>query len=51
MATKRRDSRIIEEMLETARGLQGAGLITKRRMGEKKPSGPSLKLLNLRRDR
>ena len=34
MATKKRDSRIIEEMLETARGLQGAGLITKRRMGE-----------------
>ncbi len=34
MATKKRDSRIIEEMLDTARGLQGAGLITKRRMGE-----------------
>ena len=34
MATKKRDRRIIEKMLETARGLQGAGLITKRRMGE-----------------
>ncbi len=34
MATTKRDSRIIKEVLETARGLQGAGLITKRRMGE-----------------
>jgi putative transcriptional regulator len=34
MATKKRDSRIIEEMLETARGLQGAGLITERRISE-----------------
>jgi putative transcriptional regulator len=34
MATAKRDSRIIEEMLETARGLESAGLITKRRMGE-----------------
>jgi putative transcriptional regulator len=93
----KRKSRILEEMHETARGLHGAGLISKRRMGEfdalchldvhemppqtiksmreqahvsqavfaavlntslstvqqkwevgdKKPSGPSLKLLNL----
>lgn len=96
MATTRRKSRILEEMRETAQGLHGAGLISKRRMGEfealchldvpemppqkikalregahvsqavfaavlntslstvqkweagdKKPSGPSLKLLNL----
>lgn len=96
MATKRRRSRILEEMHETARGLHEIGLIDKRRMrefdalchlevhdiapgeikalraranlsqavfaavlntsvstvqkweaGEKRPSGPSLKLLNL----
>jgi putative transcriptional regulator len=96
MATTKRKSRILGEMHETARGLHGAGLISKRRMGEfealchldvhdmpprkikalresahvsqavfaavlntsvstvqkweagdKKPSGPSLKLLNL----
>lgn len=96
MATTKRNSRILGEMHETARGLHGAGLISKRRMGEyealchldvheipprkikairesahvsqavfaavlntsvstvqkweagdKKPSGPSLKLLNL----
>lgn len=29
-----RKSRILEEMHETARGLHGAGLISKRRMGE-----------------
>ncbi len=29
-----RKSRILEEMHETARGLQGAGLISKRRMSE-----------------
>ncbi|QVL49429.1 MAG: DNA-binding transcriptional regulator [Thiocapsa sp.] len=96
MATTKRRSRILEEMHETVHGLHGAGLISKRRMGEfdalchlvvremppqeikslreqahvsqavfaavlntslstvqkweagdKKPSGPSLKLLNL----
>lgn len=96
MATTKRNSRILDEMHETVRGLHGAGLISKRRMGElealshldvhemspqkikalrekahvsqavfaavlntslstvqrwdagdKKPSGPSLKLLNL----
>ena len=96
MATTKRNSRILDEMRETARGLHDAGLISKRRMrefealchldvhemppqkikslrekahlsqavfaavlntsvstvqkwegGEKKPSGPSLKLLNL----
>jgi putative transcriptional regulator len=96
MPTTKRKSRILGEMHETARGLHGAGLISKRRMGEfealchldvhdmpprkiknlresahvsqavfaavlnksvstvqkweagdKKPSGPSLKLLNL----
>ncbi len=96
MTTTERKSRIMGEMHETARGLHGAGLISKRRMGEfdalcrlgvhdlvpqqirslreqaqlsqsvfaavlntsvstvqkweagdKKPSGPSLKLLNL----
>ena len=30
----KRKSRIIDEMHETVRGLQGAGLISKRRMGE-----------------
>lgn len=34
MATKKRDSRIMEEMHETARGLHGIGLIDKRRMDE-----------------
>ena len=34
MATKKRNSRILDEMHETARGLQGAGLISKRRMAE-----------------
>lgn len=34
MTTKKRKSRIIAEMHETARGLHGAGLISKRRMGE-----------------
>ncbi len=34
MTTKKRKSRIIDEMHETARGLHGAGLISKRRMGE-----------------
>ena len=96
MATKKSKGRILEEMRETARGLHGAGLISKRRLreidalfhldvdkipprkikilrekaqvsqavfaamlntslstvqkweiGDKKPSGPSLKLLNL----
>lgn len=96
MSTTKRNSRILDEMHETARGLHGSGLISKRRMGEfealcnldaheippqqikalreqahvsqavfaavlntslstvqkweagdKKPSGPSLKLLNL----
>lgn len=31
---KARNSRILNEMHETARGLHGAGLISKRRMGE-----------------
>jgi len=96
MATTKRNSRILDEIHETAQGLHTAGLISKRRMGEfealshlavhemppqqikalrekahvsqavfaavlntsvstvqkweggdKKPSGPSLKLLNL----
>lgn len=96
MAIKKSKSRILHEMRETARGLYGAGLISKRRLrefeaqfhldvheippgkikilrknaqvsqavfaallntslstvqkwevGDKKPSGPSLKLLNL----
>jgi putative transcriptional regulator len=34
MATTRRESRILDEMHETARGLHRAGLINKRRMGE-----------------
>lgn len=34
MATTRRKSRILEETRETAHGLHGAGLISKRRMGE-----------------
>lgn len=34
MATTRRDSRLLAEMHETARGLHGAGVIDKRRMGE-----------------
>ena len=34
MATKKRKSRILGEMHETALGLHGAGLISKRRMGE-----------------
>lgn len=34
MATTKRKSRIIDEMRETARGLRGSGLISKRRMGE-----------------
>ncbi|MCG5513797.1 hypothetical protein [Ectothiorhodospira shaposhnikovii] len=34
MATTKRNSRILDEMHETARGLHGAGLISKRRMGE-----------------
>jgi hypothetical protein len=34
MATTKRNSRILNEMHETARGLHGAGLISKRRMGE-----------------
>lgn len=34
MSTTKRKSRILEEMHETARGLHGAGLISKRRMGE-----------------
>jgi putative transcriptional regulator len=34
MATTKRKTRILEEMRETARGLHGAGLISKRRMGE-----------------
>lgn len=34
MATTKRNSRILDEMHETARGLQSAGLISKRRMGE-----------------
>jgi putative transcriptional regulator len=32
--TTNRKSRILDEMHETARGLHGAGLISKRRMGE-----------------
>ncbi len=96
MAMKQRKNRLLDELHETARGLHGIGLITKRRMrefdalrqldvremspkkikalhekahvsqavfaavlntspstvqkweiGDKKPSGPSLKLLNL----
>lgn len=34
MVTTKRNSRILGEMHETARGLHGAGLISKRRMGE-----------------
>jgi len=34
MATKRRKSRILDEMHDTARGLHRAGLISKRRMAE-----------------
>lgn len=34
MATTKRNSRILDEMHETTRGLHGAGLISKRRMGE-----------------
>jgi len=34
MATKRRKSRILNEMHDTARGLHRAGLISKRRMAE-----------------
>ena len=34
METKTRNSRILDEMHETARGLHGAGLISKRRMAE-----------------
>lgn len=34
MATTKAESRILSEMHETARGLHGAGLISKRRMGE-----------------
>ena len=34
MTTTGRKSRILDEMHETARGLHGAGLISKRRMGE-----------------
>ncbi|CAE6714823.1 hypothetical protein [Candidatus Nitrotoga fabula] len=34
MTTTKRKSRILDEMHETARGLHGAGLISKRRMGE-----------------
>ena len=34
MATTKRKSRILDEMHETARGLHGVGLISKRRMGE-----------------
>lgn len=34
MATTKRNSRILDEMHETARGLHDAGLISKRRMGE-----------------
>jgi putative transcriptional regulator len=34
MKTAKRKSRILSEMHETARGLHGAGLISKRRMGE-----------------
>ena len=34
MTTKRRKSRILDEMHDTARGLHRAGLISKRRMAE-----------------
>jgi len=34
MSMTKRKSRILEEMHETAHGLHGAGLISKRRMGE-----------------
>ncbi|NYT83028.1 DNA-binding transcriptional regulator [Alcaligenaceae bacterium] len=34
MTTTKRKSRILDEIHETARGLHGAGLISKRRMGE-----------------
>ena len=34
MTSTQRKSRILDEMHETARGLHGAGLISKRRMGE-----------------
>ena len=34
MTVTKRNSRILGEMHETARGLHGAGLISKRRMGE-----------------
>lgn len=34
MGTKTRNSRILDEMHETALGLHGAGLISKRRMAE-----------------
>ena len=34
MATTKRKSRILAEVHDTARGLHGAGLISKRRMGE-----------------
>lgn len=34
MATRKRKSRIIDEMHETVHGLRSAGLISKRRMGE-----------------
>src|SRR3546814_12175318 len=34
MATPKRSSRILAEIYETANGLHGAGLISKRRMGE-----------------
>lgn len=34
MPTEKRNSRILDEMHETARGLHRAGLISKRRMGE-----------------
>ena len=34
MATTKRNSQILDEMHETARGLHSAGLISKRRMGE-----------------
>ena len=34
MTATKRNSRIIHEMHETARGLHGVGLISKRRMGE-----------------
>jgi putative transcriptional regulator len=34
VATTRRKSRVLEDVRETAHGLHGAGLISKRRMGE-----------------